>query len=91
MEPLISWTAVSKRYANNEKFIRQIAVILREQCPKFLEDIESAVLSKDSKTLHRTSHTLKDHFYLFKPRKPSMWLNRLSLWQSKMQWTTQPP
>jgi len=51
--------ALLERVGGDVDFLQELAGIFREDCPKLLEEIRSAVAAGDAAALERAAHTLK--------------------------------
>jgi len=58
-ETLINRERVTQLYPGGAKLVRELAKILLSQSPVLMEQMITAVVEQDAKTLHRAAHTFK--------------------------------
>ena len=61
----IDWNAAAARIPGGTEGLRDTALLLLEECPRLLGEIEAARLQNDGESLQRAAHTLKGAADLF--------------------------
>lgn len=64
-EPLIDWERCIERMPGGIDLAKELAAMLIDEAPKYLEQLETACQNSDADTLRRAAHTLKGSAAIF--------------------------